>query len=213
MKIPSTELVPGDIIKLSPGVKLVADVVLLHAVDLKVDMSSLTGEVFPLERKAIELGSKDVEDAHESPNMIFSSNIIVSGEGTAVVTGTGHGTLVNQINIISSKDIRKRSPLSLEIKEFCKQTSLIAAIVAFVFFIIAVIRGRNFNSASTFAIGIILAMIPQGLPLTVTYILAVAGRRMLQKNVVVKDLHGIETLGAITLLGMFNLEYSKFSYR
>lgn len=206
MKIPSNELVPGDIIKLAPGVKLVADVVLLHAIELKVDMSSLTGEVLPLDRKMMELGSKDVEEAYDSLNMIFSSNIIVSGEGLGVVTRTGNETLVNQINIISSKEIRKRSPLSLEIREFCKQTSLIAAIVAFVFFIVAVIRGRNFNNASTFAIGIILAMIPQGLPLTVTYILAVAGRRMLHKNVVVKDLHGIETLGAITLLGIFGFE-------
>jgi sodium/potassium-transporting ATPase subunit alpha len=204
VKIPTTELVPGDIIKLSPGVKLAADIILLHAVELKVDMSSLTGEVLPLDRKVVELGSKDVEEAHESMNMIFSTNIIVSGEGMGIVTRTGHDTLVNQINIVSSKESRKRSPLSLEIKEFCKQISLISVIIAFFFFIVAVIRGRNFNYASTFAIGIILAMIPQGLPLTVTFILAVSGRRMLQKNVVVKDLHGIETLGAITMLGKLN---------
>ena len=151
----------------------------------------------------VEVGSKNVEEAYESSNMLFSSNIIVSGEGLGIVTRTGHETLANQINTISSKETRKRSPLSVEIREFCKHISLIATIIAFIFFIVAVIRGRNFNYASTFAIGIILAWIPQGLPLTVTFILAVSGRRMLNKNVVVKDLHGIETLGAITLLGRF----------
>jgi sodium/potassium-transporting ATPase subunit alpha len=77
---------------------------------------------------------------------------------------------------------------------------MIAVLIATIFFIWALIRGRNLNYAVTFAIGILLAWIPQGLPLTVTFLLALSGRRMLQKNVVVKDLHGIETLGAISLL-------------
>lgn len=107
---------------------------------------------------------------------------------------------MSQINLVASSEKRKRSPLSVEIRTFCRRISVIAVIISAIFFFVALVRGRNFNYAVTFAIGILLAWIPQGLPLTVTMLLALAGRRMLQKNVVVKDLHGIETLGAITLL-------------
>ena len=73
------ELVPGDIVRLSPGVKVAADCVLFFALELKIDMSALTGESLPVEKRVLENGSRDTEEAHESANMVFSSNVVVSG--------------------------------------------------------------------------------------------------------------------------------------
>jgi cation-transporting ATPase F len=78
-RVSPTELVPGDILKLESGVKVPADAILFHVADLRIDMSGLTGESLPVERKVFENGSKDVEEAHESPNMIFCSNVVTSG--------------------------------------------------------------------------------------------------------------------------------------
>lgn len=76
---PPGDLVPGDIMKLCSGVKIPADAVLFHASNLRVDMSSLTGESMSVDKKPLENGAKDTIEAHESSNMVFSSNIVVSG--------------------------------------------------------------------------------------------------------------------------------------
>jgi sodium/potassium-transporting ATPase subunit alpha len=199
VKVPSTEIVRGDVFKLTPGLKIPADGILLYDYDLRVDLSSLNGEIHPIEKKALMGGSK-IEEAYESMNVIFSHCIVVSGEGIAVATHTGSKALINKIQKLGHTSTKKRSPLAKEIRRFTKINAMIAILFAFVFFIVALIRGKNFNYAVVFAIGIILAWIPQGLPLVVTFILTASGRRMYQKNVAIKDLHGIETLGAITLL-------------
>lgn len=107
---------------------------------------------------------------------------------------------MGQINKLSKAGAEKRSQLSVEIRRFIKMLSLLAVFTTFFFFFVALARGRNFNYAATFGIGIMLSWVPQGLPLTVTLILAISGSRMAKQNVIVKDLHGIETLGGITLL-------------
>lgn len=77
---------------------------------------------------------------------------------------------------------------------------MLALVTSFIFFFIALARGRNFTYAATFGIGILIAWVPQGLPLAVTTILAISGRKMALENVLVKDFHGLETLGSVTFL-------------
>jgi sodium/potassium-transporting ATPase subunit alpha len=108
--------------------------------------------------------------------------------------------VLGQIARLSKAEKRKRSPLSDEIRLFCKTISFLATITAIIFFSTSLARGSGFAAAFEFAVGMLVAWIPQGLPVTVTMLLAVAGGRMAEKKVLVKDLHGVETLGAITLL-------------
>lgn len=132
---------------------------------------------------------------------MFGGSIVQSGEGYGLAIKTGDDTVMGQIaNLSSSSKSKPSSPLSREIRRFCKLITFLASATAVVFFIIAWAGGRSFNYAMQFGIGILIAWVPQGLPLTVTMLLAIAGQRMSKRQVLVKDLYGVETLGAITLL-------------
>ncbi|EGF81882.1 hypothetical protein BATDEDRAFT_9944, partial [Batrachochytrium dendrobatidis JAM81] len=198
--IESTLLVPGDIIILQSGDKVPADAILFYSTDMQVDISSLTGESEPLSRTPKLEGCPEGTDPLDAPQILFSTDLIVSGEGYALVVQTGKHSIIGKISRLTQLDKPRKSPLSIEIRRFCKTISILAGITAVLFFFVALLRGRNFTYAATFSIGILLAWVPQGLPLTVTMVLAISGRRMADQKVLVKDLHGVETLGGITML-------------
>ncbi|KAI9095912.1 hypothetical protein DFS34DRAFT_643207 [Phlyctochytrium arcticum] len=193
-------LVPGDVVFVGPGSKVPADVYIFFAVDCKLDLSNLTGETEPVTRKAMLGGAPNGIDVMDAPNLAFNGTIVVGGEAYGIVIRTGDDTVMGKIAAASKSEKKRRSPLSAEIHSFIHTISLLASFTAFIFFIFAAARGRNFNYALTFGIGILVAWIPQGLAVTVTMLLTIAGRRMTENNVLVKDLHGVETLGALTLL-------------
>ncbi|KAI9004751.1 hypothetical protein BC832DRAFT_558101 [Gaertneriomyces semiglobifer] len=194
------DLVPGDVVVIRAGGRVPADMVLFHTMDCRVDMSSLTGESEPVGRSALPNGAGDDAEAVEASNLVFNGNVVVSGEAYGIVVRTGDATALGQIATISKSEKNRRSPLRTEISRFCHTISVLATITALIFFFVALARGRNFNYALTFGIGILIAWIPQGLAVTVVMLLSIAGRRMQEQSVLVKDLHGVETLGAITTL-------------
>ncbi|KAJ3221568.1 hypothetical protein HK099_003383 [Clydaea vesicula] len=213
------DLVPGDVVFTKLGDKVPADMVLFHATDLKLDNSTLTGESEVQERipiynlaKTEETQSRGKavlkveekksisEDPWEAENLVFSGTVIVGGEGYGIVLKTGDAAAIGQIAKLTQNEKLKQSPLSKEIRRFCKLITMLASATSLVFFIFAWARGRTFNYALQFGIGILLAWLPQGLPLTVTMLLAISGQRLTNLNVLVKDLYGVETLGAITML-------------
>ncbi|TPX32086.1 hypothetical protein SmJEL517_g04751 [Synchytrium microbalum] len=193
----ASELVPGDVVFVKLGDKVPADCIVFAATDLRVDISSWTGEADPLERTG-KVGTE--VDAMRAQNVILNGSLIVGGEGFAIVVRTGDKTALGRVASSTRKEKKRRSPLSYEIRRFCKTISFLASSTAFIFFIASLARGQNLNYSLHFCIGILIAWIPQGLPLTVTMLLTIAGRRMTERNVLVKDLHGVETLGAITML-------------
>ncbi|KAJ3116548.1 hypothetical protein HK100_001034 [Physocladia obscura] len=208
-----SELVPGDIIFLKPGDKVPADSIIFHAPrEFRVDNSSLTGETESVERGAVLGGILTGVGALEAKNVVFGGTVVSNGEAFALVIRTGAHTILGQIAKLTNNTAsnlptsscgskkRKQSPLSLEIRRFCKLLSFLASATAIVFFLVSLARGSGFNASFEFAIGILVAWIPQGLPVTLTFLLAVAGERMAKRQVLIKDLHGVETLGAITML-------------
>ncbi|KAJ3248993.1 hypothetical protein HDU78_008379 [Chytriomyces hyalinus] len=203
-RIPVTELVPGDVIHLKSGDKIPADAILFYSYEFRVDNSSLTGESESVDRAPVLEGVVTDVGALEAKNVVFSGTVVSNGEASAVVIKTGNQTVLGQIARLTTRASKRRgsrrSPLSSEIQRFCKLISFLATSTAFLFFIASIARGSEFNAAFQFAIGILVAWIPQGLPLTVTMLLAVAGERMAHRKVLIKDLHGVETLGAITML-------------
>jgi sodium/potassium-transporting ATPase subunit alpha len=209
-KVEAFDIVPGDILFVHMGDKVPADAIVFHCQDLKVDHSGLTGESDFLERKPLPnkkvtgsqelLSPKGDKPPLESPHLIFAGTTVVSGEGYAIVIRTGLYTELGKLGKSSRQDKPRKSPLSLEIRRFSKLLSLLAAFTTFIFFFISLGRGKSANQSFQFAIGLLIAFIPQGLPILVTMLLTIAGRRMAQRQVLVKDLHGVETLGAITML-------------
>ncbi|KII89378.1 hypothetical protein PLICRDRAFT_109244 [Plicaturopsis crispa FD-325 SS-3] len=198
--IPAAELVKGDIVLLRVGDKTPADLVLFAASDLKVDNSSLTGESEPQERAPLPTGSKS--RPVEAENLAFNSTLVVNGEAWGAVVRTGDHTFIGQIAALTGGESGNQSPLGVEIGRFVMMVSSIAIIFAIVFFVVGITTAYKGKAAQTvtFAVSILVAFVPEGLPSVVTLLLSIAAKRMAKQNVLVKDLQGVETLGSLTLL-------------
>eukprot|EP00475_Leptophrys_vorax_P045385 TRINITY_DN9399_c0_g1_i1.p1 TRINITY_DN9399_c0_g1~~TRINITY_DN9399_c0_g1_i1.p1 ORF type:complete len:1122 (-),score=367.71 TRINITY_DN9399_c0_g1_i1:46-3411(-) len=196
-KVPAEELVLGDVVLLKEGDKVPADVRLVYAVNFKVDNSSLTGESDPQARNREPMSGH--HRVVEAENLAFGGTIVFSGEGYGVVIRCGDNSVLGQIAGMTA--MKKRdSPLTHETERFVKIIAIAAGIMAMVFFAIGMGINPNFSLNFIFLIGIFVANIPQGLPATVTLLLSFAVKRMSEKNVLVKDLQGVDTLGSITML-------------
>ncbi|CEJ89667.1 hypothetical protein VHEMI05495 [[Torrubiella] hemipterigena] len=196
-QIEASTLVPGDVVYMRMGDKNPADVLVFSASDCHVDNSSLTGESEPQER----LKDNDMQNPLEASNIMFNSTLVVSGEAYGIVIRTGDRTMLGQIAHLTAGEEKTASPLAHEIDNFVKLIATIAIVTAIIFFGIAFpVNNNNASLAINFAIGIFVAWVPEGLPATVTMLLTIAAKRMANQNVLVKDLQGVETLGAITLL-------------
>lgn len=199
--IPAQNLVRGDIVLIRVGDKTPADLLLFAATDLKVDNSSLTGESEPQERMP-QIDGSSYPRAAEAENLVFNSTLIVNGEGWGVVVRTGDRTFIGQIAALTGGETGNQSPLAVEIASFVMMVSTIAIIFAVVFFIVGITTAYKGKGAQTvtFAVSILVAFVPEGLPSVVTLLLSIAAKRMAAQNVLVKDLQGVETLGSLTLL-------------
>ncbi|KAJ1334577.1 hypothetical protein BSLG_007732 [Batrachochytrium salamandrivorans] len=196
-QISAMELVLGDVVFIKSGDKIPADLRIFWANELKVDNSSLTGEAEPQERVAKNVMTSPLE----ATNLVFNGTLVVNGDAYGIVVRTGDNTVIGQIASLTSNEQRRSSPLSEEIDTFVKLITVVAGIVAIIFLIIGVVsKGQNASQGLNFAIGTFVSFVPEGLPATVTMLLTIAAKRMAGRNVLVKDLQGVETLGAITLL-------------
>ncbi|ORY01095.1 P-type cation exchange, alpha subunit of ATPase [Basidiobolus meristosporus CBS 931.73] len=192
----AAELIPGDVVFTRMGDKIPADLLIFHSSDMKVDNSSLTGESEPQARVPFN----DQRSPLEASNIAFNGTLVVAGEGYGIVIRTGDNTVLGQIAGLTQGEKKRKSPLSLEIDNFVKTIAGVAAFTAIVFFIVGQVLYGKISFTLNFAIGVFVAFVPEGLPATVTMLLTIAAKRMAAANVLVKDLKGVETLGAITLL-------------
>ncbi|KAJ1659897.1 hypothetical protein IWQ61_001090 [Dispira simplex] len=195
-QLPAVDLVVGDVVYVNQGDKVPADIYVFASTELKVDNSSLTGESEPQPRGPYNSHSNPLE----ATNILFNGTLVVAGEGYGIVIKTGDSTVLGQIAGLTAGEEKNPSPLSQEIDIFVKIIATIAIITAIVFFVVSVLMYHNAPFAINFAIGVFVAWVPQGLMATVTLLLTIAAKRLTKHNVLVKDLQGVETLGAITLL-------------
>lgn len=195
-EVPANELVPGDVIVLNEGDRVPADGRLIEAKELKVDNSSLTGESEP------QLLDKDkaAEVMLESPNMVFSGSLVQNGEGKVLLVETGMNTQIGGIVQLTKATKATETPIHKELAYFIKVISFIAIFLGVSFFAVSVAIGNNVIGSLIFAIGIIVANVPEGLLPTVTLSLTMASRRMAQKNALIKNLESVETLGSTTVI-------------
>ena len=190
-------LVPGDIIKLEGGNQIPADTILFKCTELKVNNASLTGEAEELLRKADE----KEKNVFESPNVAFFGTNCTNGEGVGVVFRTGDDTAIGRIANLTQSAENKQTPLSHEIERFILLISAVAVILGVSFFLYGLIVVKySAVDMLVFAIGIIVANVPEGLLATVTVSLALTAKRMAQKMVLVKNLESVETLGSTSCI-------------
>ena len=195
-QVEAKTLVPGDVITLSEGDRVPADCRLLEANSLTVDLSSLTGESEPQELYP----AKSDEILLQSRNMLFSGSLIQSGDAKAVVCRTGMNTEIGNIVELTKSTAEVETPIRKELKHFIKIISAIAIFLGISFFLVSVAIGRGELASLIFAIGIIVANVPEGLLPTVTLALTMASKRMARKNALIKNLESVETLGSTTVI-------------
>jgi sodium/potassium-transporting ATPase subunit alpha len=190
------EIVPGDIILLSEGDRVPADARVIETAGLKMNHAPLTGESEPLLRTTEPYSG----DSIESPNIAFAGTTVVSGSGRAIVFATGMKTEFGRIALLTETVTPGRSPLQNEIVKASRVIAVIAGVVGLFFFILGFIIGRTFWDNFIFAIGITVALIPEGLLPTVTLALAMGSQRMARRKALIKTLTSVETLGSVTVI-------------
>ena len=192
----ASELVVGDIIFLEEGDKIPADGRLIETNSLKVDHSTITGEAEP-QLRSLECTNPNILECR---NMVFSGTLVQSGNGKAVVFGTGPNTQIGNIAILTEHISSVDTPIRRELNRFIKIISAIAIFMGVTFFILAFLLQDTFLASLIFAIGIIVANVPEGLLPTVTLALSLASRRMASRNALIKNLESVETLGSTTVI-------------
>ncbi len=195
-EIHAQEIVPGDIIILAEGDKIPADARLIDASELKINNASLTGESEPVPKNPLPYSG----ESFESPNIIFAGTSVVSGSGRAFVFATGMTTEFGRIAHLTSAVESGLSPLQKEITKATRILATIAAAVGIFFFSLGFLIGRNFWDNFIFAIGITVALIPEGMLPTMTLALSMGSQRMAKKKALIKTLMSVETLGAVTVI-------------
>lgn len=195
-EIPAREIVPGDIIMLAEGDMIPADARLIESSTLKVNNASLTGE----SEASLRDHMPAQDELLESPNIVFAGTAVTSGSGKALVFATGMGTEFGRIAHLTSAVEPSLSPLQKEIVKATRLVATIAALVGIFFFGLGLFIGRSFWENFIFAIGITVALIPEGMLPTVTLSLAMASQRMAKRKALIKSLSSAETLGCVTVV-------------
>ncbi len=198
VEIDTTKLVVGDIISLEAGDKVPADVRIIKSVNLKVDESVLTGESLSVEKQECEIsGDKLIQD---QKNILFSGTSVVNGKATAIVVYTGMDTELGKIAGNLDKSEEALTPLQVKIKKVSGFITVIACILVALTLCYGLILKKDALSIIMLCISMILASVPEVLPVSITATLTIGVQQMSKKKTIVKQLAAIETLGATQII-------------
>ena len=198
--ISDTEVVPGDIILLQEGEKVPADARLCDAHSLRIDESMLTGESLPL-RKISEPIGKDDLPIQDRRNMVFKGTSVVGGYGKAIVVGTGLNTEIGKI----SREVASLSedlPLKKNVDLLSGAIIKTVLAISLVILALGLFRGESLSHMFATVVSLSVSVIPEGLPIVITLVLATGVRRMSKKNVLVKKLQAVEGLGQANIIAV-----------
>ena len=199
--VPVAGIVPGDILSLEEGDRVPADARVVNAYELSVDNSTLTGESEPQPRTASPEPAVPGGTVVTCSNMVFAGTTVVSGSGTAAVTATGANTVFGRAVAMTAEAEEPLSPLQRELDRTAKLNFALAFVVGFIFLLIArTVIGLELGESLMFMIGVMVSLVPEGLQVTVTLALALSSLAMARRNVVVKRLSAVETLGSTTVI-------------
>jgi Ca2+-transporting ATPase len=196
----SVDLVPGDIVFLSSGSKVPADLRLFKTIELKVEEAMLTGESIPAE-KIISIIKEDYLTPGDQKNMAFMGTVVVSGRAKGVVVETGQKTVLGQI----AKEVREvsalKTPLQDKLERFAKLIGFMVIGFSALVFGTGIMLGAKASDMFMTAVATAVSAIPEGLPVAVTITMAIGVARMARRNAIVRKLPAVETLGSTTVIG------------
>jgi Ca2+-transporting ATPase len=196
--IVSTELVPGDIVLLEAGNTVPADMRLLEIHSLKIMEASLTGESVAVDKIATKLAEENLP-LGDRINMAYKSTLVTNGRGRGVVIGTGMQTEIGHIAKLLQEE-KTTTPLQQRMADFGKKLSYLILLICIVLFGVGLLRGEEPVQMLLVAISLAVAAIPEALPALITIALSRGAARLVKKNVLIRKLTAVETLGSVTYI-------------
>ncbi|MDX8365006.1 calcium-translocating P-type ATPase, SERCA-type [Cytobacillus sp. IB215665] len=198
-RIPSKELVSGDVIQFVSGDRIGADVRLLQSNSLEIEESALTGESVPVMKDINPiLGSKTA--LGDKSNMAFMGTMVTRGSGTGIVIGTGMKTEMGKIADLLQSQKTLETPLQRRLEQLGKILIGVALILTFLVVIVGVLQGHDLYTMFLAGVSLAVAAIPEGLPAIVTVALSLGVQRMIKQKSIVRKLPAIETLGCASVI-------------
>lgn len=199
-RVQADQLVPGDLLLLAEGDHISADARLVEAAALRVDQSALSGESRPVPKSAEPLIGAGLGQA-ELPNLVFAGTSVVGGTGKAIVFATGMSTAFGAIARLTQSVGEEPSPLQRELAQATRAVTMIAVLAGAAFFVLSsAVVGVDLASSFIFAMGMIVAFVPEGMLPTVTLALAMGVQRMAKRHALIKRLSAVETLGCTSVI-------------
>jgi Ca2+-transporting ATPase len=193
--LPATELVPGDVIQLEAGSAVPADVRIIESINLKIEEAALTGESQAIDKIIDSLETEDLP-LGDKINMAFKGTFVTYGRGTAVVIATGMQTELGRIAKMLQED-ETLTPLQQRMASFGKKLSVLVLFLCILFFVAGWLRGEDVVKMVMTSISLAVAAIPEALPAVITISLALAAKRMIRFNSLIRKLPAVETLGSV----------------
>jgi len=202
VKVPTSEIVPGDIVMLEAGDRVPADGRLIEALDLKVDEAALTGESTAVEKSLDKL--KKGTQLADRRCMVYSGTVIVYGKAKAVVSATGMKTELGKIASMVQQTEREQTPLQKRLATVGKQLGIGILIICAIVFFVGMFRfgwsSENVVVMFLAAVALAVAAIPESLPAVVTMALAIGTQRMAKRHAIIRKLPAVETLGSCDVI-------------
>ena len=196
--LPATELVPGDVVLLEAGNSVPADLRIIESVNLKIEEAALTGESHAIDKITQALDTDDLS-VGDKKNMAFKGTFVTYGRGTGIVIATGMQTELGRIAKMLQEE-ESLTPLQQRMASFGKKLSVIVLFLCIVFFVAGWLRGEDIIKMILTSISLAVAAIPEALPAVITISLALAAKRMIRFNSLIRKLPAVETLGSVTYI-------------
>ncbi|GAQ18867.1 calcium-transporting ATPase [Oceanobacillus picturae] len=198
-KIYSKEVVVGDIVKVSSGDRIPADIRIVKSSGMETEESTLTGESLPVMKHATAI-TRDQLEAQDQVNMGFMGTLVTRGSGIGIVVGTGMNTVMGQIASLMANTKKVMTPLERKLAELGKILIVVALLLTALVVMLGVMQGHPIYNMFLAGVSLAVAAIPEGLPAIVTVALSLGVQRMIRKKAIVRKLSAVETLGCASVI-------------
>lgn len=199
LSVPSTHLVPGDVMVVEAGDRVPADGRIMEAIQLRVNESSLTGEAVPAEKHARRIHADGIPIGDRA-DMVYMGTTVAAGRAVAIVTETGMAAELGKIAGLLQAVEQPPTPLQRRLDHLGRRLAVATVALTALVFAVGLWRGEPFTLMLLTAVSLAVAVIPEGLPALVAIVLALGGLRMARRNALIRKLPAVETLGCVTVI-------------